>query len=228
MATATRSKESMTSETIGGIPTRTIESDGITSAPKTTISSFTRMAIESTDYVSKLRSVEPVVFFSSATDDRGRVVLDLFVDLGYVKVCGIRIRQQQGQIRIADGSLIDNFSVSLRGVPVNPLFGGYAQVHIHREERLLPNGDILTGGDFSVGNVSIHEIGLAAWMAYCSGRHAGIDHQSAGVKRLTPEELQAKIATAIAAKAERQAKRNQQIQIAEASTVTNDNIISTE
>ena len=203
MTTATKEKVN----SIGGIPIKAVETEGITSAPKARVPRFTQMALESTDFVCKLKAVQPVVFFSATTDERGNIVLDVFADFGYFNLNGLRVRQQPGQIQLQDGSTIDNFSVSLRGVPSNPQFGACAHLSIHREEKILPNGVMLAGGTFIVGQLTVHRIGELVWRSYCKGEYSGIDHEKAGVKRLSSEELQARIASAIAARTQREAQK---------------------
>jgi hypothetical protein len=196
-ATATRA-------TIGGVPTKPIEAQGVTAAPRgETISRFTKMALESTDFIAKLRPVQPVVFFASSTDDRGNIVLDTFIDFGYFHVNGIRVRQRRGTVRASDGTTVDNFSVSLRGVPVNPQYGGEIYLNMLRQERTLPNGNVLQCGNLIVGGLNVHQIGEFVWIAYCAGKYSGIDHDKAGVRRLTKEQLAAKIDAAIAARESR-------------------------
>lgn len=207
MATAIKTKDT---GRIGDIPTKPVEtSHGMTAKPRTTLSYFSQMALEATDFAAKLKPIEPVVFFAASTDDRSRIVLDVFVDFGYFNLSGLRIRQQPGQTRTRDGSVVDNFSVSLRGVPVNPPLSGTAYLRIHREEKALPDGSTLAGGDFVVGGLNAFETGQAIWTSYCSGQYSGVDHERAGVKRLTPDELQTKIASAISAKAEREARKRE-------------------
>lgn len=206
MATAASGKDT---SAIAGIPTRKMETGGIAASPGTTLSHFARMALEGTDFVTKLRPAQPVVFFAASTDERNRVVLDAFVDFGWFNVSGIRIRRQPGQVRLRDGSLVDNFSVSVRGVPASPPMAQTAFLHIRRESRTLPSGDVLQGGEFRVGGLNAYEIGECIWSAYCRGEFAGIDHEKAGVRRLTPEELRAKIDAAVEARARRTASRQQ-------------------
>ncbi len=197
------------------VPTVPITAEGITSAPRTTMSYFTTMALESTDFAIKLKPVTPSVFFAEHVDANGRLVLDLMVDLGYFTVTGIRVREWQGQIALADGSKITSFGVSFKGIPVTPQTGGRVSLNVHRNERVLANSDVIEAGDFTVGGLSVYEIASQVWLAYQSGRFAQIDHEKAGVRRLSTEELAAKIEAAMAAKAERTAKRAQSQQMAE-------------
>ena len=213
MTTATKEKTT----SIGGIPTKTVETEGLSSAPRTRVPRFTQMALESTDFVCKLKAVQPVVFFSASTDERSNIVLDVFVDFGYFNLTGLRVRQQPGQTQMQDKSVIDNFSVSLRGVPSNPQFGAAAHLCIHREEKTLPNGVMLAGGTFTVGQLTVHQIGELVWKSYCKGEYNGIDHEKAGVRRLSSEELQTKIAAAIAARTQREAQRAESTSNASAS-----------
>lgn len=190
--------------TINGVPTRPVETQGVTAAPRgETIPRFTKMALEATDFVAKLKPIQPIVFFETSTDERGNVVLDTFIDFGYFHISGIRVRQRPGRVRVSDGTMVDNFSVSLRGVPVNPAYGGEVYLNILRQEKTLPNGNVLQGGNFIVGGLSVYQIGEFVWTAYCAGKYSGIDHEKAGVKRLTPEQLAAKIDAAIAARESR-------------------------
>ena len=93
--------------------------------------------------------------------------------------------------------------------PSNPQFGASAHLSIRREEKQLPNGVALMGGTFIVGQLTVHQIGELVWKSYCKGEYSGIDHEKAGVKRLSSEELQQKIASAIAARAQREAQKAQ-------------------
>ena len=68
---------------------------------------------------------------------------------------------------------------------------------------------MLMGGTVIVGQLTVHQIGELVWKAYCKGEYSGIDHEKAGVKRLSSEELQQKIASAIAARAQREAQKAQ-------------------
>jgi hypothetical protein len=194
MSTATRAS-------IGGVPTKPIEAQGVTAAPRgEAIPRFTKMAVESTDFVAKLKPIQPVVFFATNTDDRGNIVLDTFIDFGYLHISGIRVRQRRGTVRTSDGATVDNFSVSLRGVPVNPQYGGEIYLNMLRQEKTLPNGNVLDGGNFIVGGLNVHQMGEFIWTAYCAGKYSGIDHEKAGVRRLTKEQLAVKIDAAIAAR----------------------------
>lgn len=197
------------------VPTRPVSADGIKAAPRTTMSYFTQMALEGTDFALKLKPITPTVFFAEHVDTNGRLVLDLMVDLGYLTVTGIRVREWQGQIALADGSKITAFGVSFKGIPVTPQTGGRVSLNVHRNERALPNGDIIESGDFNVGGLSVYEIASQVWLGYQTGKFAQIDHDKAGVRRLSAEELAAKIEAAVAAKAERTAKREQARQMTE-------------
>lgn len=197
------------------VPTVPISAEGIKATPRTTLSYFTTMALESTDFALKLKPVTPTVFFAEHVDNSGKLVLDLMVDLGYFTITGIRVREWQGQIALADGSKITSFGVSFKGIPVSPQTGGRIGLNVHRNERVLPNGDMIEAGDFNVGGLSVYEIASQVWLAYQTGRFAQIDHEKAGVRRLSTEELASKIEAAVAAKAERIAKRAQSQQMAD-------------
>lgn len=203
------------STTTTDVPTVPISAEGIKATPRTTMSYFTQMAVESSDFALKLKPVAPTVFFAEHVDGNGRLVLDLMVDLGYFTVTGIRVREWQGQVQLADGSKITSFGVSFKGIPVSPQTGGRVSLNVHRNERVLPNGDIIEAGDFTVGGLGVYEIASQVWLAYQTGKFAQIDHEKAGVRRLSTEELMAKIESAMAAKAERSAKRAQSQQMAE-------------
>lgn len=197
------------------VPTRPVSAGGIKAASRTTMSYFAQMAIESNDFALKLKPITPTVFFAEHVDSNGRLVLDLMVDFGYLTVTGIRVREWQGQIALADGSKITSFGVSFKGIAVTPQTGGRVSLNVHRNERVLPNSDIIEAGDFTVGGLSVYEVASQFWLAYQTGKFAQIDHEKAGVRRLSSEELAAKIEAAMAAKAERLAKRTQSQQMAE-------------
>jgi hypothetical protein len=76
-----------------------------------------------------------------------------------VHVSGIRIRQRPGRVRTSAGALVENFSVSLRGVPVNPQYGGEVYLNMLRQEKTLPSGTVLEAGNFIVGGLNVHQIG---------------------------------------------------------------------
>ncbi len=101
---------------INGVPTKPIEAQGITAAPRgEAIPRFTKMALESTDFVAKLKPIQPIVFFASSTDERGNVVIDTFIDFGYFHGSGVRIRQRPGRVRTSDGggdAIIHRFAVN--------------------------------------------------------------------------------------------------------------------
>lgn len=195
---------------VNGVPTRPVEAGGITAATaREQFPRFTKMAIESTDFVAKLKPASPVVFFAASTDERGNTVLDSFIDFGYFHVSGIRVRQRPGRVRTSAGVLVENYSVSLKGVPVNPQYGGEVYLNMLRQERTLPSGTVLQGGNFIVGGLNVHQIGEFVWTAYCTGKYSRIDHEKAGVRRLTPEQLAAKIDAAMSARQSKSAGNGQ-------------------
>ncbi len=121
------------------VPTVPISAEGIKANPRTTLSYFAQMAVESNDFALKLKPITPTVFFAEHVDTNGRLVLDLMVDFGYFTITGIRVREWQGQIALADGSKITSFGVSFKGIPVSPQTGGRIGLNVHRNERVLPN-----------------------------------------------------------------------------------------
>ena len=181
------------------IPTMPVDNQ-VLATNKPSYSPFTNMALESSDYCFKLPAIHPTIFFSEEIDEKGRIKLDIMADFGFYNLTGIRIRQWSGELQLADGSMIPNFSVIFKGQIISP---EKRMIKLMLLKEDFQNCESIKDSFVNAGMLQVYRFASEVWKIYCSGKYSRIDHSQTGIKRLTRTELDTKIQNLLLAKSRR-------------------------